>query len=64
MFTARELATLLAALQFWREEITQSGTFAARPYFKLVGRKRIRPLEDAEITRLAAKLRAITPEEH
>ncbi len=63
MFTARELAPLLAALQFWRKKITQSGAFAARPYLKLVGMEKIRPLEAAEINHLSAKLRVIPTDE-
>lgn len=63
MFTTREMATLLAALQFWRDEITQSSGFAARPYLKLVGMQEVRPLEAMEINHLAAKLRTLMTEE-
>ncbi len=57
MLTLRELATALAALAFWKDEITQSGDFSARPYMKLVGMPGIQPLTAAEIDQLLMKLR-------
>ncbi len=59
MLTLRELATTLAALRFWREEITQSGDFSARPYLKGVGMPGVQPLTTEEIERLSAKLRSL-----
>ena len=59
MITLRELATLLAALAFWRDEITQSGDFSARPYLKTVGMDGVQPLNANEIDQLLAKLRTL-----
>ena len=59
MITLRELATLLAALAFWRDEITQSGDFSARPYLKTVGMDGVQPLNATEIDQLSAKLRTL-----
>lgn len=59
MITLRELATTLAALTFWRDEITQSGNRSARPYLKEVGMSGIQPLDADEIQRLSAKLRSL-----
>ena len=59
MITLRELATLLAALAFWKDEITQSGDFSARPYLKSIGLGGVQPLNDTEINQLSAKLRSL-----
>lgn len=59
LITLRELATTLAALTFWRDEITQSGNRSARPYMKEVGMSGIEPLHANEIERLSAKLRSL-----
>jgi hypothetical protein len=59
MLTQRELATTLAALTFWKDEITQSGDCSARPYLKLVGMQNVQPLTVEEIDELAAKLRRL-----
>ena len=59
MITLRELATLLAALAYWKDEITQSGDFSARPYLKTVGMGGVQPLNANEIDQLAAKLRTL-----
>jgi hypothetical protein len=58
MITLRELATTLAALMFWKEEITPSGNRTARPYLKAVGMRGIKPLTADEIERLATRLRS------
>ena len=58
MITLRELATTLAALMYWREEITPSGNRAARPYMKAVGMAKVEPLTAQEIERLSARLRS------
>ncbi len=59
MINLRELATLLASLAFWKDEITQSGDFSARPYLKTVGMGGMTPLTAAEIDQLSAKLRSL-----
>ena len=59
MITLRELATLLAALAFWKDEIAQSGDFSARPYLKGVGMDGVHPLNATEINQLSAKLRTL-----
>lgn len=59
MITLRELATLLAALAFWKDEITQSGDFSAQPYLKTVGMDGVQPLTATEIDQLSAKLRTL-----
>lgn len=58
MLTLRELATLLAALAFWKDEIAQGGNYSATSYFKLVGMVGKSSLTPNEIDQLAAKLRA------
>lgn len=57
MFDTRELATLLAALLFWREEISSSGNDTACHYLRSVGMTGIMPLNVREIRILAARLR-------
>jgi len=59
MITLRELATLLAALAFWKDEITQSGDFSARSYLKTVGMSGVPPLTATEIDQLSARLRSL-----
>jgi hypothetical protein len=59
MITLRELATLLAALAFWKDEITQSGDYSARPYLKTVGMDGVQPLNATEIDQLSVKLRSV-----
>lgn len=57
MSNERELATLLAALLFWREEIASNDNRSAGPYLKSVGRSEVEPLSVTEINRLARLLR-------
>jgi hypothetical protein len=54
----REIATLLAALHYWREEMSSRGPSIKRPYFKAVGFPRAKPLSAAEIVALSKRLRA------
>ncbi len=58
MYTKRETATILAALLYWREELSPHGPKIMRPYFKAVGLPRVRPLSADEIIKLSARLRA------
>lgn len=60
MFTLREAATLLAALQYWREEIVPHGRAIAWPYFRQRKLNHLTPLNRREIARLAARLRRLT----
>lgn len=57
MFDQRELATILAALLFWSEEISPNGNDTASPYLKSVKMTGIEPLTVREIRRLSARLR-------
>jgi hypothetical protein len=57
MFDTRELATILAALLFWSEEISPSGNDTARHYLKSVKMTGVEPLTVVEIRRLSARLR-------
>lgn len=57
MLTARETATILAALLYWREEICPHGRAIMRPYFQTVGLDRFVPLHRTELVRLATRLR-------
>ena len=59
MLTLRELATTLAALIFWKEEITQNGHRVARPYLKSAGMTGVKPLTGDEIERLSDRLRSL-----
>ena len=59
MITLRELATTLAALMFWREEIAQSGNRSAGPYLKAIGMPGIKPLTTDEVEQLSARLRSL-----
>ena len=57
MFALRETATILAALQFWREEMCSHSVEVMRPYFDAVGMAHIEPLTADEIDGLMARLR-------
>ena len=52
MLTRRQLATLRAALQFWREEICPHGEVAARPYLETGD---IAPLTSDEVNELRVR---------
>ena len=56
MLTARETATILAALLYWREEISPYGRTIMQPYFRSVGCERVTPLNRTELARLSARL--------
>lgn len=56
MFNRRETATILAALSYWREEITPHGRSIARPYLRHFGLESVVPLSDAAIRRLCRRL--------
>ena len=58
MLTQRELATLLAALRYWREEMSPHGRAIMAPYFRQLRLGRVRPLHTGEIARLERKLQA------
>jgi hypothetical protein len=58
MFTIRELATVLAALHFWREEMSPHSRAIMRPYFKTIGFPRAVPLSADEIVGLSQRLRS------
>ena len=55
MLTSREIETIRAALQFWREEICPHGAEVARPYLES---EDISPLTSEEVERLRQKLMA------
>ena len=57
MFDMRELATILAALLFWSEEIAPSENDTARHYLNSVKMSDVKPLNVPEIRRLMARLR-------
>jgi hypothetical protein len=54
----RELATILAALEYWKEEMCPHGHDSARPYWTRMKLGRIKPLAADEITRLSNRLRS------
>ena len=56
MLTKRELATLLAALRYWREEMSPHGRAIMAPYFRQLRLDRVRPLHIGEIDILQRKL--------
>jgi hypothetical protein len=58
MLSARETATILAALLYWREEMCPHGRSIMRPYFKHFQLNRIKPLASEEIIELCQRLRA------
>ena len=53
----REVATVLAALLYWREENVPHGREIQRPYLEAVGKGHVEPLSEAEIHRLSERLR-------
>ena len=53
----RELATLAAAVLFWREELAPHGRRIMAPYFRDVGAEKLTPLNRRELALLAARLR-------
>lgn len=57
-FTQREIATVLAALTYWREEMCPHDRAVMRPYFQAVGFPRAQPLSAEEIVRLSERLRS------
>lgn len=57
MFSKREVATLLAALLYWREEMVPHGRAIMRPYFRAIGMAQVKPLSPTEIETLADRLR-------
>ena len=57
MLSPRETATILAALQFWREEMCPHSVGVMRPYFEAVGMAHVEPLTADEIDGLMARLR-------
>ena len=57
MLSPRETATLLAALQFWREEMCPHSVDVMRPYFAAVGMPHIEPLTADEIDGLMTRLK-------
>ena len=59
MFQPREVATLLAALLFWREENAPHGSDVARPYLAHFGLSEIEPLSVQEIEALYPRLQAL-----
>lgn len=65
MFSRREVATLLAALTYWREEMCPHGRAIMRPYFRAVGYDQVTPLNRTEIVRLSIQLQRFvaTPED-
>jgi hypothetical protein len=56
----REIATLSAALLYWREEMPPHGRQIMLPYFRQLGISRLTPLNRREIDRLAGRLREQT----
>ena len=57
MFTLRETATLLAALQHWQDEVLPHGRVFMRPYFRSIGCERVTPLNRAEVVALSSRLK-------
>lgn len=58
MPSERELATILAALLFWQEEMCPHGRDVMRPYFDDLELGHFEPLTSDEITELSRRLRA------
>jgi hypothetical protein len=54
--TEREIATILAALLFWREEMCPHDSAITQPYFETVGLPSIAPLSADEIVLLSYPL--------
>jgi hypothetical protein len=59
MLNTRELATILAALLFWREEIATCSRDVALHYFQAVRMIEVEPLTIEEIKRLSRRLRKL-----
>lgn len=57
MFTDRQLATLLAALWYWREEMCSQHAEIQRPYFACQGLAHWKPLSSREVLKLARLLK-------
>ena len=57
MITPREVATILAALLFWQEEMLPHDPLVMRPYFETLGLGDFEPLDVAEIHDLSTRLR-------
>jgi len=56
MFRNREAATLLAALQYWREEMVPHGRAIMQPYFHDLKLDHLTPLNKREIAKLSERL--------
>jgi hypothetical protein len=59
MLNARELATILAALLFWREEIATANKDVSQNYFQSVRMGGVEPLTIDEIKQLSRRLRKL-----
>jgi hypothetical protein len=57
MLTTGELATILAALTFWSEEIISNGNDFARPYLESVDMAGLEPLTTDDTERPSERLR-------
>jgi hypothetical protein len=57
MLTDRQLATLLSALLYWREEMSGQQLEIQRPYFECQGLERFAPLTVNEVLELAQLFR-------
>ncbi|MGE3407568.1 MAG: hypothetical protein AB7I37_12185 [Pirellulales bacterium] len=57
MFSDRELATMLAALLYWSEEMSPHGVEIMRPYFDDLELGHVEPLSADEITELMRRMR-------
>ena len=57
MLSSRETATVLAALQFWRQEMCPHGRAVMLPYVADFGLEQVKPLNVKEIGRLMDRLR-------
>lgn len=53
----RELATLAAALLYWREEMTSHGRWIMLPYMREIGAGKTLPLNRRELARLPSNSR-------
>lgn len=58
MLTDRQLATLLCALLYWREEMSGQELEIQQPYFACQGLEHFAPLTAPEVQELAQLLRA------
>lgn len=56
--TQREIATIRAALLFWREEMCPHDPAIMQPYFETVGCSDIAPLTASELENLSERLRS------